>query len=252
MTWDVIEDDRFNVTIGKLLVRADGPGRATCRMFPDRRHSNLGNMVHGGAILTFVDMAFFAGGRLAGADVMRAVTLDCDVRFLAPGRLGVPLDAEVELLRETSRLAMFRGLVVQEKETVAAFSGTLRKATPPNPPRDGEGDRAAKLRGGGAAPVPPRDGEGDRAAKLRGGGAAPVPPRNGEGDHATKPRGGGAAPIPPRNGEGDRAAKLRGGGAPLTSERNRESTGEAAPNRKRIRKGTARPAAEGPADPDEP
>ena len=44
------------------------------------------------------------------------------------GRIGVPLDAEVELLRETKRLAIMQGKVVQEGELVAAFSGTLRKA----------------------------------------------------------------------------------------------------------------------------
>ena len=128
-TWEVGTGppDRFNTTIGKLLVRADGPGRATCRMFPEERHSNLGNMVHGGAILTFIDMAFFAGGRLAGAEVMRAVTLDCSVRFLSPGRIGIPLDAEVELLRETKRLVFFAGKVVQDGELVASFNGALRK-----------------------------------------------------------------------------------------------------------------------------
>ena len=127
-SWDVVEDDRFNGTLGKLLVRADGPGRATCRMFPEARHSNLGEMVHGGAILTFIDMAFFAGGKLAGADVLRAVTLDCSVRFLAPGRIGVPLDAELELLRETKRLAFFHGKVVQDGDLIASFSGALRKS----------------------------------------------------------------------------------------------------------------------------
>ncbi len=128
-SWDLADDSRFNSVIGKLLVRADGPGRAVCRMFPEARHSNLGDMVHGGAILTFVDMAFFAGGRLAGADVVRAVTLDCSVRFLSRGRIGVALDAEVELLRETKRLVFLAGRLVQEGELVAAFSGALRKAS---------------------------------------------------------------------------------------------------------------------------
>jgi uncharacterized protein (TIGR00369 family) len=100
-------------------------------MFPDKSHSNLGDMVHGGAILTFIDIAFFAGGRRAGANVAHAVTLDCSVQFVSKGRLGIPLDAEVELLRETGRLAFFRGRVVQEDEIVAAFSGTLRKSSPP-------------------------------------------------------------------------------------------------------------------------
>ena len=126
-TWELAAEERFNAVIGKLLVRADGPGRAVCRMFPEVRHSNLGDMVHGGALLTFVDMALFAGGRLAGADVVRAVTLDLSTRFLAPGKIGVPLDAEVELLRETKRLAFFAGRVVQEGELIASFSGALRK-----------------------------------------------------------------------------------------------------------------------------
>ncbi|HEV2748691.1 MAG TPA: PaaI family thioesterase [Allosphingosinicella sp.] len=137
-SWEVADSDRFNGAVGKLLVRADGPGWATCRMFPERRHSNLGDMVHGGAILTFIDMALFAGGRLAGADVIRAVTLDCSVRFLSPGRIGVPLDAEVELLRETKRLAFFAGRIVQEGERVAHFTGALRKFTR----RAGQANRA--------------------------------------------------------------------------------------------------------------
>jgi len=129
-TWDLADRERYHGTIGKLLVRAEGPGKARCRMFPDLTHSNLGNVVHGGAILTFIDMALFAGGRLAGANVAYAVTLNLDTQFLSPGRLDVPLDAEVELLRETGRLAFFRGRLIQEEDVVAAFSGALRKARP--------------------------------------------------------------------------------------------------------------------------
>jgi uncharacterized protein (TIGR00369 family) len=128
-TWDLPDDAKFHGVIGKLLVRPDGEGRAVCRMFPEERHSNLGDMVHGGALLTFMDMAFFAGGRLAGANVIRSVTLDLSARFLSRGRIGVPLDAEVELLRETKRLVFLSGRVAQEGELVASFSGALRKAS---------------------------------------------------------------------------------------------------------------------------
>jgi acyl-coenzyme A thioesterase PaaI-like protein len=128
-SWDIADDGKFHAVVGKLLVRPDGEGRAVCRMFPEERHSNLGDMVHGGALLTFIDMALFAGGRLAGANVIRAVTLDLSTRFLSRGRIGVPLDAEVELLRETKRLVFLAGKVVQEGELVASFSGALRKAS---------------------------------------------------------------------------------------------------------------------------
>ena len=130
-SWDLPEEGRFADTLGKLLVRADGPGRARVRMFPGHRQSNLGDVMHGGAVMTFIDMALFAGGTLAGAEVAFAVTLDCATRFLAPARLGIPLDAEVERLRETGRLVFLRGLLVQDGETIASFSGTLRKTPGP-------------------------------------------------------------------------------------------------------------------------
>jgi uncharacterized protein (TIGR00369 family) len=127
-TWDLSdEQDRYNRTIGKLLVRSDGEGRGRCRMFPEVAHSNLANIVHGGAILTFIDMAMFAGGYMAGATLGPSVTLDLSAQFLSGAKLGVPLDATVELLRESKRLAVMRGLVEQEGELVASWSGTLRK-----------------------------------------------------------------------------------------------------------------------------
>jgi uncharacterized protein (TIGR00369 family) len=126
-SWDLPDGERYNATLGKLLVRPEGEGRARCRMFPDERQANLGDVVHGGAILTFIDMAMFAGGYAAGADLGPSVTLDLSAQFLSAGRLGVPLDCSVELLRESKRMAVMRGLVEQEGEAVAAWSGTLRK-----------------------------------------------------------------------------------------------------------------------------
>ena len=126
-TWDLRDQDRYNATIGKLLVRKEGEGRARCRMFPDARQSNLGNVVHGGAILTFIDMTMFAGGHAAGVSDVGAVTLDLSAQFITPAELGRPLDATVELLRESKRLAFMRGLVDQEGRIVASWTGTLRK-----------------------------------------------------------------------------------------------------------------------------
>ena len=131
-TWDLPDDSRYNASLGKLIVRPEGQGRARCRIWPERRQSNLADVVHGGALMTFIDIAMFAGGSVAGlGEVTFGVTLDCQVQFIAPARLGAPLDAAVELLKETRRLAFLRGLVEQEGVTVAAFSGTLRKAEKP-------------------------------------------------------------------------------------------------------------------------
>ena len=96
-------------------------------MVPGHAQSNLGDAVHGGAILTFIDMALFAGGHMAGMTDTDAVTLELSTQFIGAGRLGAPMDAEVELLRETGRLLFLRGLVVQGDHKVAAFAGTIRK-----------------------------------------------------------------------------------------------------------------------------
>ena len=131
LTWDVTGPERFNSSIGRLLVRRGEDGRGWCRMFPAQAHSNLGDKVHGGALMTFVDMALYAGGAMAGANVAMAVTLDCSVQFLDAGELGEPLDAEVELLRETGRLVFVRGRLLQGERLVASFSASLRKAVLP-------------------------------------------------------------------------------------------------------------------------
>jgi hypothetical protein len=49
------------------------------------------------------------------------------VQFMGAGAVDEPMDAEVELLKETGRLLFLRGLVLQGERRVAAFSGTIRK-----------------------------------------------------------------------------------------------------------------------------
>ncbi len=127
LTWDVHGEPSFNASLGRLLVRRGEPGFGWCRIFPDESHRNLGNALHGGAIMTFIDLALYAGGAMAGARTAPAVTLDCSVQFLAPGRLGAPVDAEVQLLRETGRLVFLRGRILQAELLVASFAGSLRK-----------------------------------------------------------------------------------------------------------------------------
>ena len=113
-----------------MLVRQEGTGKARLRMFPEHRHSNLRNAVHGGVTLGFIDVAMFGASRMFGLiEAGAAVTLDLSVQFIGAGVVGEPLDAEVELLKETGRLLFMRGLVTQGDESVAAFSGTIRKPT---------------------------------------------------------------------------------------------------------------------------
>ncbi len=132
-TWELEDTTRFNAWMfPKLIVRNDDDGKARLRAFPELRHTNLSDNLHGGTLLALIDIALFACSRMLGViEVGTAVTLDLSVQFIGAGRAGEPLDAVTELLRETRRLAFLRGIVEQQGDVIAAFSGTIRKPTAP-------------------------------------------------------------------------------------------------------------------------
>ncbi len=128
--WQFRDATRYNAFLEPIHVRVEN-GIARVRMTPDRRHSNMREAVHGGALLGFMDVVLFAASRGLGALTDSAVTLDLSAQFIGAGRLGEPLEARVELLRETGRVLFLRGLIVQEHEpVVASFTGTLKKMAP--------------------------------------------------------------------------------------------------------------------------
>ena len=128
--WQLQDATRFNAVIEPLHVRVEG-GIARVRMLPRRDHSNMRDTVHGGALLGFMDVALFAAARgFAVIGAGGAVTVDLSAQFIDGGTIGQPLEARIELLRETGRMLFLRGLIVQEARTIASFTGTLRKAGP--------------------------------------------------------------------------------------------------------------------------
>lgn len=139
ISWNLKDRSRFNALIEPLMVRREAPtndGRpvARIRMIPARKHSNLGDNVHGGAALSLIDVALFAASHQFGViGAGPAVTLDLAVQFVAAGLIDMPLDAVVEMVRETGRLCFLRGLLAQgegDSHLVASFSGTIRKPSP--------------------------------------------------------------------------------------------------------------------------
>ena len=134
-SWGDFPRGSFAAQTGRLLFKPDGEGRAKTRMHPDASHQNMGGSIHGGAVMSFIDMSLFAGGRCAGMHEGHYVTLDCHTRFVARGRVGVPLDAHVHLLKQTKGgLVFFEGHCEQEGEICYAFTGTLKRVTRPNAP----------------------------------------------------------------------------------------------------------------------
>jgi uncharacterized protein (TIGR00369 family) len=132
-SWNLTDQTRFNAQVmGQMLVREevapDGKPAVRLRMFPERRHSNLLDAVHGGVTLALIDISLFSAIRLIlGADAAGSVTLDLSTQFIGAGHIGQPLDAISQVLRETRRLVFVRGTIEQDGHLVAAYHGTVRK-----------------------------------------------------------------------------------------------------------------------------
>ncbi|PZU08713.1 PaaI family thioesterase [Sphingomonas sp.] len=112
---------------GESRVRAEAADRARLRIDTHRGHQNIVGTVHGGFLMALADQALFICPTALGHDVLGGVTVDASCQFIGAGRIGTPLDAVVEVLRETGRMLFARGLIEQEGTVVMAFTGTLRK-----------------------------------------------------------------------------------------------------------------------------
>ena len=131
-TWNLADDTRFNsVVMGKIIVRREGSQAARLRMLETAtRHGNLHSNVHGAVTLGLIDIAMFATVyTVLGADAAGSVTLDLNCQFIGSGRIGEPLDAISEVMKETRRLVFLRGTVEQGDHLVASYLGTIRKPT---------------------------------------------------------------------------------------------------------------------------
>jgi len=133
-SWGDFPRGSFAGATGRLLFKPDGPGRGIARMFPNETHMNMGGSLHGGSVMSFIDMSLFAGGLCAGMAPGHFVTLDLTTHFMARGQPGAPLDAHVELVRETRGHAFLQGVVKQNGENCYSFSGTLRRIRTANAP----------------------------------------------------------------------------------------------------------------------
>ncbi|WP_188761759.1 PaaI family thioesterase [Sandarakinorhabdus glacialis] len=128
--WRRDPDGRFASLLGDFYFREGETSGVECKMETDRRHSNGLGYIHGGFIMSFIDMAMFAF-IFRQLENHAAVTLSCATDFLSAGIVGKPIEATGEILKETGKMLFVRGLVTQDGENVASFTGTMRKIARP-------------------------------------------------------------------------------------------------------------------------
>lgn len=132
-TWNMVDRTRFNTAVlGEMRVRREG-SQCRLRMFPERRHTNLTDNVHGGVTLALIDISLFAAMHINGSgEAGPSVTVELSTQFVGGGDPALPLDAVTEIVRETGKMLFLRGQCVQARgdgaeEIIASFSGIIRK-----------------------------------------------------------------------------------------------------------------------------
>ncbi len=126
--WGDLPPESFAAQTGRIIFHPGDPGHAVVRMFPEERHMNFGGSIHGGAVMSFIDMALFSGGFCCGMASGHYVTLDLHTRFIARGQSGIPLDAHLTLLKQTpGGLVFLTGHCEQDGSVCYGFTGTLKR-----------------------------------------------------------------------------------------------------------------------------
>ncbi len=130
--WNLKDPTLFNgAVMGKLITRVDPDGKARLRMFPKRHHENLSGMIHGAVTLSLIDISLFTTMHTIGTgNAGPSVTLELSTQFVGAGDPARQMDAVTEIVRETGKLVFVRGMVEQEGDVVASFSGIVRKMQP--------------------------------------------------------------------------------------------------------------------------
>ncbi len=135
--WAPRDKENYNAFLGIMHVRAGGDGlpgdMGRVRMFPEKRHRNLGDVLHGGTMMGFIDCALFGAMRILQlGPAAPSVTVELQTQFVGAAQMDQFLEARVEVTKETGSMLFMRGLVVQGDNaiTVASFSAIIKKARP--------------------------------------------------------------------------------------------------------------------------
>ncbi len=85
--WRVNDAARFNTLLGDLAIHCAEDGRILMRMQPGQHLSNLVDGLHGGALMSFIDVALFIGPMARGdAGALGGATIDLRHPVRSAGR----------------------------------------------------------------------------------------------------------------------------------------------------------------------
>ena len=123
--WMQLPTGHFSAVIGPVWTK-DEPGRRIIGLLAGQAIANRSDgPVHGGALMTFADMALSIGvGDALGEPRFAAV--EVQYRFMASVPIGSLVVCEPEVVRQTSSLIFMRGLIRIGDKVVGSTEGLFK------------------------------------------------------------------------------------------------------------------------------
>lgn len=117
--WERLPTREFSAVIGETWLKGEKGSRTVCLLADDRAQNDHMGIIHGGALMTFADIAFgcAAADELGGT---HCVTAQLQYHFVAASRPGEMITCEPEVVRRTSQMVFVRGLVKSGDRTIGS------------------------------------------------------------------------------------------------------------------------------------
>lgn len=113
----------FGQYIGMQLVKQK-EGKAEVSLTVEKHHLNSQEIVHGGVLLSMMDLAMGAAASSYGSAV---VTMDLQYRFFRPARLGETIYARGEVLKNGKTIVVSKGAIYIDEQCIGEASGQFFK-----------------------------------------------------------------------------------------------------------------------------
>jgi len=127
--WARLPTINFSAAIGTAWMKGPPGQRTVAIMAQEGIVNDYGVVVHGGALMTFADMALGCGASDA-LDGGPLVTAQLAYQFAGGVKMGQLVTCEPEVVRKTSSLVFVRGLIKADGVVVGSVDGIFKALTP--------------------------------------------------------------------------------------------------------------------------
>jgi uncharacterized protein (TIGR00369 family) len=127
--WQRLPTREFSALIGETWMKGERGARTVCLIADPRAQNDHMGIIHGGAMMTFADIAFgcAVADELGSAN---CVTAQLQYHFVAASRPGELITCEPEVVRRTSQMVFVRGLIKSGDRTVGSGDAIFKVLEP--------------------------------------------------------------------------------------------------------------------------